>query len=477
VPETAVNEDRDPRPGEDDIRPNGPGTVDRNRQINPESQAPPMKRGADELLGLGVAAPVRLHDPPPRRGDAIPTWGASASAEFHGILPLPMKGLQVHEPQLRPDDNGVAPERDRADSQFLRRTDRPKLELGAELEIVDLFAGCGGLTLGAIEGASRAGRPAGLALAVDSNPDPLEVLQRTLQAPDRCFAVADLTHTLGCVARAPTAAEHDVFGGIAEGSLLLAGPPCQGHSALNNHTRHDDPRNDLYLAVGRVARILKPAAVIVENVRGVGRDRRAALERCTSVLEELGYHVTARPLDLSRVGVPQRRLRHLLVATRNRPFRWELPEVGERDLQWAISDLLEREGATPFDTPATPSPVNLERMRWLIEHDEFDLPNDRRPPCHQSDHSYRSMYGRLRWDAPAQTITSGFGSMGQGRYVHPSRPRTLTPHEAARLQFLPDYVAFDGVEHRTKLAEMIGNAVPPLVGAVLVEALSAQRLL
>ena len=51
-----------------------------------------------------------------------------------------------------------------------------------------------------------------------------------------------------------------------EATLLLAGPPCQGHSALNNHTRHDDPRNDLYLAVARVARLLEPRAVIVENV-------------------------------------------------------------------------------------------------------------------------------------------------------------------------------------------------------------------
>ena len=71
------------------------------------------------------------------------------------------------------------------------------------------------------------------------------------------------------------------------------------------------------------------------------------------------------------------------------------------------------------------------------------------------------MYGRLRWDRPAQTVTSGFGSMGQGRYVHPLRPRTLTPHEAARLQFLPDYVDFSRVAKRTALATMIGNVAPP----------------
>lgn len=77
------------------------------------------------------------------------------------------------------------------------------------------------------------------------------------------------------------------------------------------------------------------------------------------------------------------------------------------------------------------------------------------------------MYGRLRWDAPAQTITSGYGSMGQGRYVHPGRRRTLTPHEAARLQTIPDWFTLASAGTRTALARMIGNAVPPLLGIAL----------
>jgi DNA (cytosine-5)-methyltransferase 1 len=73
------------------------------------------------------------------------------------------------------------------------------------------------------------------------------------------------------------------------------------------------------------------------------------------------------------------------------------------------------------------------------------------------------MYGRLKWDEPAQTVTTGFGSMGQGRYVHPSCCRTITPHEAARLQTLPDFFDFSAVETRQAWARMIGNAVPPLL--------------
>lgn len=367
--------------------------------------------------------------------------------------------------------------REKIDSAFLRRKKGAAPAVGPDFEIVDLFAGCGGLTVGAIEGASRAGRRAGLALAVDNDSMPLTVLRQSLGVPERCVEAADLSSALGPVSGEPTAQEQSLFAGIRKGPLLLAGPPCQGHSALNNHTRHDDPRNDLYLAVGRVARILQPSAVIVENVRGIGSDRRSSVARCTSVLEELGYCVTARRIDLATIGVPQRRVRHVLVATKERQFGWNLPLTDTRDVGWAIEDLAGVTESTLFDTASVPTPVNLERMKWLLRNNEFDLPNEHRPICHQSDHSYRSMYGRLRWDRPAQTITSGFGSMGQGRFVHPSRARTLTPHEAARLQFLPDFMNFESIQKRGQLAQMIGNAAPPLLTATLVELLIAEGLL
>ena len=74
------------------------------------------------------------------------------------------------------------------------------------------------------------------------------------------------------------------------------------------------------------------------------------------------------------------------------------------------------------------------------------------------------MYGRLRWDEPAQTITSGFSSIGQGRYMHPDQLRALTAHEAARIQGFPDYFQFAGAPGITAMSMMIGNAVPPPLG-------------
>jgi DNA (cytosine-5)-methyltransferase 1 len=138
-----------------------------------------------------------------------------------------------------------------------------------------------------------------------------------------------------------------------------------------------------------------------------------------------------------------------------------------RTVRWAIGDLEDVESGGVLDTPSVPTPTNAARIKWLFDNDAYDLDNTQRPPCHQSAHSYVSMYGRLAWDEPAQTVTTGFGSMGQGRYVHPSRQRTITAHEAARLQMLPDFFDFGPARCRSAIARMIGNAVPPILGIVI----------
>jgi DNA (cytosine-5)-methyltransferase 1 len=138
-----------------------------------------------------------------------------------------------------------------------------------------------------------------------------------------------------------------------------------------------------------------------------------------------------------------------------------------RSVSWAISDLLDRVETGPFDTPAKHSATNQARIEYLFSNALYELPDDQRPDCHRlKAHSYKSVYGRLRPDEPAPTITTGFGSTGQGRFVHPTLPRTLTPHEAARVQFIPDFFDF-GDERRGALQDMIGNAVPPKISYLL----------
>lgn len=367
------------------------------------------------------------------------------------------------------------------DLRYLKSKKRPKA-LGSEaqpIRIVDLFSGCGGLTLGAIEGARRAGRNAELGLAVDLETEALRVLRETLELEEDSTQAVDLSTTLEEVGDAKSPREEELLNIASGASLLLAGPPCQGHSALNNHTRHDDDRNELYLTVARMAELVEPNAIVIENVRGVGRDTKSAMTRCKSLLEGMGYKPQEIPLDLAKLGVPQRRFRHVLVATREREFIWSEPSHDEpRTVEWAIGDLLGSTNGSVLDSASTPKAENRERIAWLFRNDKDNLPDELRPTCHRDkDHSYVSMYGRLPWKQPSQTITTGFGSMGQGRFVHSKEERTLTPHEAARLQFLPDFLRLDIVERRGQLATMIGNAAPPALTIEIVRQLVSQKFL
>ncbi len=263
---------------------------------------------------------------------------------------------------------------------------------------------------------------------------------------------------------------------LGQVSILVGGPPCQGHSDLNNHTRREDGRNQLYARMARAAVVLRPQAVIIENVPQVAHDRGRVVDVTENALLKAGYAVSTRVINLQRVGVPQKRRRHVMLALRKTlPTPEDLLDQVEmtcvehaRTVAWAIKDLERVKPISAFDRASVPSHLNRERIDTLFRERAHDLDNRDRPPCHRDkDHSYKAMYGRLHWDRPAQTITTGFGSMGQGRYVHPSRHRTLTPHEAARLQTIPDYVKLSLDERRGAWAQMIGNAVPPFLTRAL----------
>jgi DNA (cytosine-5)-methyltransferase 1 len=359
-----------------------------------------------------------------------------------------------------------------AEAAFLRRRDRPNWELGLDtVAFADLFCGCGSLALGVLEAARALHMRAELRLAADVNLDALRVLRASLGVDARRAARLNVTrHVKADLAAATSPNERQLVARVGSGlRIAVAGPPCQGHSALNNHSRHDDARNHLYLRVVRFAALAEPDYVLIENVASIEHDRRRSVERATAGLLRLGYRVDDGLVDLNVLGVPQLRRRHVLVACAPHVLALSVKDVvtahavddpGSRTLGWAISDLEAATGASPFDSASVPSPANARRIAWLHDHDEPDLPNRLRPRCHQGSHTYKSMYGRLRWDRPAQTVTSGYGSMGQGRYVHPRERRTLTPHEAARLQMIPDFFDFTPATSRGAWAQMIGNAAP-----------------
>ncbi len=353
------------------------------------------------------------------------------------------------------------------------------------IRTADLFSGCGGLTLGAWEASRIHQRKLLISLAVDHSQEALNVYRGNFCVGERIARNADITAFFpGNVGAPLSEVEESIRVQTGSVDLILAGPPCQGHSDLNNTTRRDDPRNQLYLKVIRAVEIFLPKAVLIENVTAVVHDRSRALERSQRFLRDLGYSISSSILDAFSIGLPQKRKRHLLLGVRNADFDIAQSFNQKKYSTSVLSDYLSGledepdkiEG--PFHSPARMNSINKQRATYLFKNDVYDLPNELRPMCHSGkDHSYVSMYGRMRWDRPAQTITSGFGSMGQGRFIHPLRQRTITPHEAARIQGFPDFFDFRKVTKRTALQDMIGNAVPPRIAACLIASLIERGIL
>lgn len=352
------------------------------------------------------------------------------------------------------------------------------------LHVVDLFCGCGGLSFGTLLAGLKNKRAINFKLAIDFNTSALAVYRENLKPYSQSIRELDINSlvTLTSKTKDPTSKEKKSWVGLGAVDLIVAGPPCQGHSDLNNSSRRSDPRNLLYLAPARAAAVLKPKVVLIENVPTVTRSKEDVVGHSRSLLQRLGYSVAEFTINLTRLGVPQSRTRHVQIASL-RPLNElieslaDLPEcnIGCYDYINDIENEAEANGDAINKTTKL-SQRNEERIKYLFDNNIFDLPNFMRPACHRDkEHSYISMYGRLIPHKPAQTITSGFGSMGQGRFVHPTKPRMITAHEAARLQGFPDSFSFGACSRVTNLREMIGNAVPPALAQIIVSLLIAQK--
>jgi len=366
------------------------------------------------------------------------------------------------------------------DLKWLKMQSRPKILFKNQrtLRTVDLFAGCGGLALGVSELCRRKGINHTCEFASEWDNEVLQIFINNLQ-PKHSSNQSILEILDGKFnSKRLTKAEKKFLlthPSVIEPDLLTGGPPCQGHSDLNNHTRRGDERNNLYFSMVRAAYVLKPKSIIIENVSTVIHSKEKVVQISIRELEKMGYNVTQKTLKGVDFGVPQVRQRHFLIASKCGEPNFETIAQysinSPRTLKWAIEDLkrLANNGELINSITKT-TDENKFRMNWLVENDEYDLPNHLRPDCHKNGHTYPAVYGRMRWDQPSHTITAGFTSNGQGRFTHPDAfpGRTITPHEAARIQTFPDWFDFS-TNKRGTLKKAIGNAVPPLLAMYVAE--------
>jgi DNA (cytosine-5)-methyltransferase 1 len=317
---------------------------------------------------------------------------------------------------------------------------------------VDLFSGCGGLTLGL----KQAGFRVVAAVEVDS----LAAETYRVNHPEVLLYEQDI--------RGVSPARLCTDLGIRKGDLdLLVGcPPCQGFSAirtLNGSHTIQDPRNDLLFELLRFVKALEPKAVMLENVPALAADAR--FRAYCKHLADLGYRDHHCVLDASDYGVPQRRRRLVSVAARHALMEFRPPTVRGRTVRDAIGRLPSPgESDDPLHDMAENRTARVRRLIELIPRDggsRADLPRRQWLRCHRKCDGFGDVYGRMAWDDVAPTITGGCINPSKGRFLHPEQDRAITLREAALLQSFPRDYLVSLREGRYRAASLIGNALPP----------------
>ncbi len=317
---------------------------------------------------------------------------------------------------------------------------------------IDLFSGCGGLSLG-LKGAGFL-----VAAAVEIDRKAQETYR--LNHPKVRLYAQDI--------RKLDPAKILVEVGLSVGELdLLAGcPPCQGFSRLRTKNKMAsvcDDRNDLVGDFLRFIEVMQPKAVMLENVPALAKDARFLDMR--SRLHSLGYQSVVHVLDAADYSVPQRRKRLIMLAS-----RVHAPVVAER----ARKRLTVREALKGMAEPGRSRDKlhglgenRSQKVRDLIAlipkdgGSRSDLPVGYQLDCHKRSDGFSDVYGRLAWDNVAPTITSGCHNPSKGRFLHPGQDRTISLREAAVLQGFPRSYRFNVAHGKESIALMIGNALPP----------------
>jgi DNA (cytosine-5)-methyltransferase 1 len=359
----------------------------------------------------------------------------------------------------------------------------------SRLTLVDLFAGCGGMTRGFEDsGAFRS------VFAVEFDRD----------------AAATYEANFG---------DHVAYGRIEDvaafpaADVVIGGPPCQGFSPLNREAVGFE-RRGLWQEYLRALEATRPRAFVMENVPELLRSAEYAEFRRRA--EGLGFKVEGGILNAADYGVPQRRRRAIVIGTRaSAAIPWPTPthtdpslakgslsfvahratkdrdpltDAADREPWVTFRDAVEGLSLQPdgkrWHRSRQPRPASVRRYKAVPRDggDRFAMQRnldraglgDLVPRCwREKPTGTTDVFGRLWWDRPALTIRTEFYKPEKGRYLHPSAHRPITVREAARLMSFPDDFVLPEDQSMSSIARQVGNAVPPLLACRIAEALAA----
>ena len=347
-----------------------------------------------------------------------------------------------------------------------------------QLVAIDLFAGAGGMSLGA----SMVGIDVKLAIEIDPfaaqtfalNHPQTPVMQRDI----RSIKKSDLPDKNGMQ------------------SIIMGGPPCQGFSTSNQKTRTTkNPNNWLFREYLRLVKLWAPDWVIFENVTGLAHTADGLfLEAVQAKLESLGYALSTWMLTATAYGVPQKRSRLFIVGSKK---GLQLPEpVASSTASVTVADAID-------DLPALDNGASFPVLPYSKEpHSEYSLIMRSHSEHAQSNFVTRNAkkiitrYTHIpqggNWESiPARLMTNYkdrtrchtgiyhrliaaepsvvIGNYRKNMLIHPTQNRGLSVREAARLQSFPDDFTFCGSIGFQQ--QQVGNAVPPLLAKAVFNAL------
>jgi DNA (cytosine-5)-methyltransferase 1 len=321
---------------------------------------------------------------------------------------------------------------------------------------IDLFCGAGGLTCGL--------KQAGFQVIAGVELNPIAAQTYRINHPEDLLIEGDISK----VNRNKLMLELQLKPG--ELDLLAGCPPCQGfssHRTRNQSTAVEDERNDLIFELMKFTKKFLPKVVMIENVPSLSKDSR--MDEVIYLLRKLKYKINEECLqikDTANYGVPQRRKRMILIASRFGFVEHPMKVKQRVTVKSCINNLPKPgEGNDPLHDYTSKRSRRIMEMISLVPKDggsRQQLPIEYWLECHKKNpEGYKDVYGRMAWDKVSPTITGGCINPSKGRFLHPSEDRAITLREAALLQTFPCDYQFSLNKGRDAAALMIGNALPP----------------
>lgn len=336
--------------------------------------------------------------------------------------------------------------------------------INADCAVVDLFCGVGGLTQGFVKAKFN------VIAGIDFDASCKFAYEKNNAAP---FIYKDLTKY----------SPKKIAQLFPKGSIkVLAGcAPCQAFSTYQQGTKKNNKWKLLY-SFGKIINAVQPDIVSMENVPNLMKyNQGRVFQDFLDILDGNGYFVSYQIVNAKDYGVPQRRRRLILFASKFGEINLiKETHTGKRvkTVRKAIGHLPRLEAGEScrkdmLHRARELSPLNLRRIRATKQGGSWKQWDKRLVlKCHkkESGKSYGSVYGRMSWNKVSPTLTTQCTGYGNGRFGHPVQDRAISLREAAILQSFPKKYDFISSKDNFKpsiVEKHIGNAVPPRLGFVI----------